>query len=357
MNLEPDEAAFATTESCYLDEIPPFIEQELVRLYQSLHSSLHFFATFRSLERVSCYVARRHAEATCILLFRLRGRRIEVLNEMIEVGPEELRRFARHVFSLFPQATLISFKAISSAGVALPFPLQRYASKETYFVSLPATGAEYIAQIGKSTRASILNRSNAVRRTFPSFTSHTYTGGDIDEAHLREIMRLSEAKINAGGARVVHDAERITALARKCGFVKVMQIEGRLCAGSINYRVGSNFFGEVIAYDQGYEKYSLGKLCAYQTICDSIEAGGTRFFLGGGVFDFKRSLLGQPMCMDELTIYRSRGTMLLNLHQAAGAALAGRMRRAKSLLHRHRQTMPARLAFRCAYLLRRWGAK
>ncbi len=343
--------------TCYIDEVPPFIGQELERLYQTLHSSLHFFATFRSLERVSCYVARRHGEAVCILLFTRRGRRIDVLNEMIEVPGPELERFASHVFSVFPRADIISFRAVSSPGEGFAFPLQRYASKQTWVVGLPATGAEYTSRIGKATRATILNRGNAVRRTFPSYRFDTYTGADIDEAHLREIMRLSEARINAGGAVLVHDAARITALARECGFVTVLSIQGRLRAGSINYRVGSNFFGEVIAYDPGYEKYSLGKLCAYQTICESIAAGGNRFFLGGGVFDFKRSLLGQLVSMDELTIYRSRWKMLLNLQRAAAAMLAARLRLAKALLHRHRQSMPARLVFACYYRLRRGSAR
>lgn len=343
--------------SCYLHEIPPFIEAELAQLYETLHSSLPFFEIYRSTEHASCYISRRDGRAETIFVFALRGTRIDILNEMIEVGREEIERFARYAFAQFREVDIIRFRALKAGVRGFGFPVQQYGSKETYCISLPATPDAYTAGLGKSTRAGIHRSANRVRRTFPSLRVEYRTGDAIDESELREIMRLSEAKINAGGVRVVHDADKITAMARRCGFVTVLLIDGRVCAGWINYRVGANYFSDVMGYDRRYEKFGLGTLCGYHTIRECIARGGKRFYLGGGVFDYKERLLGRPLGMDELMIYRSRWKMLLNLPHAAGTVLDARIRQWKKLLHRHKKKVLAKLVFDCFYRLKNRGAK
>lgn len=357
MNARTMDAAGEPSIACYLDEVPPFIEEELAGLYHTLHASLPFLDIFRSLGQASCYVCRRDGRAICILIFVRRGARIEVLNEMIAVGKEEIGRFARYVFARFPDAALIRFRALQADTTGLCLPCQRYFAKETFFIELPATAAEYMASLGASTRATINNRLNCVRRTFPSFRSDFRSCGGIDPSQLRAIMRLSESRIREGGKVLVHDEERIIALARRCGFTHVLLIDNRLCAGSINYRVGDNYFGEVIAFDPAYASYNLGTLCASLSICESIARGGRRFYLGGGGFAYKRSLRGRPQAMDALTIYRSHAALLRNLDHAAGTILAGKVVGWKRLLHAHRGNWLAAGIFRGFHFFRRGRLK
>jgi len=341
---------------CYLHAIPPFVEQALAGLYDTLHASLPFFRVFRSTEGVSCYVAERDGRPATILLFRCRGRRLEVLNEMIAIEPPELRRFVRYVFRHFPRIDLIAFAALKTNTAGLGYPAQQHHAKDTFVIDLPDTPEAYLAGLGKSTRANIRQQTNLVQRTFPGYLTRFYTDGDIEERHVRAILALSEARIQAGGARVAHDAERILALARACGFVVVLFIDGEVCAGSVNYRVGTSYFGDVTGYDRRYDKYSLGKLCVFQTISESIARGAKRFYLGGGEFDFKQRLGGVSVTMDEVRIYRSRWRMLVNLDRALEAAFHARIRQLKQHLHRHKQHLLARLAFRLFYLLKGWAA-
>lgn len=337
---------------CYLESIPAFVEEALAGLYDTLHSSLPFFRVYRSLEGVSCYVAERDGRPSTILLFRREGRRIEVLNEMIAIEQPELRRFARYVFRHFPETDLIGFKALQTSTSGLGYPVQQHNAKDTYVIALPDTPEAYLASLGKSTRANIRQQTNLVSRTFPGFATRFCTGQEIDEGQVRSILGFSEDRIKAGGATVAHDIGRIMALARDCGYVVVLSIDGEVCAGSVNYRIGSSFFGDVTGYDRRYEKYSLGKLCVFQTICESIARGGKRFYLGGGEFDFKQRLNGVSLKMDEVRIYRSRWRMLVNLDRAAEAVLRARVRQLKKRLHRHKQHLLARLAFRLFYLLK-----
>jgi hypothetical protein len=338
--------------SCYIDEIPPFIETELVRLYATLHSSLPFFKVFRSIEHVSCYVVLRDDEPNIIILFTYRNRRIDVLNEMIEIEQKEIYRFTQYIFIKFPEADIISFKALKTNAYRFGFPMQKYDAKDTYVIALPDTPQEYTARMGKSTRTNIRYQTNNVSRNYPSFTTKFYVNQDIDEQCVREILRFSENRIKTKVAGFNHNEERIIRLARMCGFVCVLLIDGRVCAGSINYRVGSSYFGEVIGHDIQYEKYGLGKLVLYQTICEAIVRGGRKFFLGGGVFGFKSRMLGVQLCMDELQIYRSYGKLILNIDQAAKTIVVAYIRKLKSWLHRHKKMLFSQLVFKYFYFFK-----
>ena len=341
--------------SCYIDEIPPLIETELVRLYQTLHSSLPYFKTFRSLEQANSYVEQCNGYPCSVLLFTIRNRRIDVLNEMIEIDQAALDRFARYVFAIFDRADIIRFKAVKTEACGFAYPMQKHKSKDTYFISLPATPQEYTRSMGKSTRTGVRYQTNNVLRNFPSFSSFSSVNKDINEEHVREIIRFSEHKINAKGGKFAHDTQRILALAKMCGFVHVLLINGRVCAGSINYCIGSSYFGEVTAYDPQYEKYGLGKLCVHQTICESIMRGGAKFYLGGGTFEFKQRMLGVILSMDEVHIYRSSGRMLRHLDKAAATFVLGLFRQLKRALQRRQKTPWARVVFRVANFFRDRG--
>ncbi len=343
--------------TCYMYEIPSFIERELIRSYQTLHSSLAFFRVFRSLMHVSCYVARRGGQAPTVLLFSCQRRQLHVLNEMIELDQAELDRFARHIFTRFARIDVISFKAVKASLDTFAFPTQQHASKSTYLIVLPGTPEEYTASIGKSTRAGLRHQMNNVVRDFKTFESVFFVNDDAKEQYVRDIIRFSEEKITSKGIKFAHDTERIVALVKLCGFINVFLIDGRICAGSVNYRVGDSVFGDVTGYDSRYEKYGLGKLCVHQTIRESIARGASKFYLGGGVFDFKKRMLGMPLQMDELTIYRSRVGMLRNLDQVLTSAVTGAVGKLKATLHRHKQTTWAGYAFKLFYLLKNKIAK
>lgn len=338
--------------SCYIGEIPAFIGAALAESYETLHASLPFFDIFRSTEHANCYVAERAGHASTILLFHCHGRRVEVLNEMVEIDQAEIVRFAHHIFRYFRGVDVIRFKAVKTARDGFGLPVQRHASKDTYVIPLPATPKAYIESLGKSTRAGIRQGLNGIARHFPTFRAQFFVDGEIDERQVRAILALSERRINASDARFAHDAERIVRLARRCGFVSVFTIDGRLCAGSVNYRVGASYFGDVTAYDPRYEKHGMGRLCVYLTVSESIARGGKKFYLGGGVFEFKQRMLGVPLAMDELRLYRSPMAVLANADIALAAAAAAAMAWCKKQLHQNKTAAWARWCFRFFYFFR-----
>lgn len=338
--------------SCYFGAIPSFVDQELSRLYEVLHSSLPFMQCFRNLDKVNCYIVSRDGTITVLLLFIRSHRRIDVLNEMIELSEREINRFAMYIFAHLSNIDIIHFRAVYAERHQFTFPAQKQNSKNTYRIALPDSIQKYNAEISKKTLTGIRYQTNKVKRTFSSFTSITYDAEKIDEAHILEIIRLSELRINSDDPSFSYDAGAICTLAKKCGFVNIIFIGGQICAGTVNYRVGASYFGEVLGQDPKYKKYGLGKICVYQTICESISRGGKKFYLGGGAFDFKTQLLGNLVEMDEIKIYRSLIAVLRNIDSALGTLCAGYMRRLKDLFHQHRRHVISRLVFKLFYFSR-----
>ncbi|WP_332878681.1 GNAT family N-acetyltransferase [Massilia sp. S19_KUP03_FR1] len=338
--------------TCYFDAIPAFVDHELARLYEVLQSSLAFMQSFRELREVNCYVASKDETVKVVLLFVRSRRRVDVLNEMIELGETEIKRFAQYIFERLPDIDVIHFKAVRAELHQFPRPIQKQNSKHTYLIALPASIEKYNSSMSRKTMTGIRYQTNKAKKTFPSLSSRTYHDEEIDEAHIIEIIRLSESRINSDDPSFSYDARAICQLAKKCGFVHIIFIEGRVCAGTVNYRVGASFFGEVLGQDPEYKKYGLGKICVYQTICESISRGGRKFYLGGGAFDFKTQLLGNLVEMDEIKIYRSRIGVLRQIDSALGTWWAGRVRRLKDLFHQHRRHIIARMVFKIFYFSR-----
>lgn len=88
--------------SIYENTIPPFAEAEMQRLYQSIFSPVAMFDTYDRLDdRICTYVAQRGAVPAAILLFRIEGGRIRVLNEVIRLDAAEIKRFTEAISNVF----------------------------------------------------------------------------------------------------------------------------------------------------------------------------------------------------------------------------------------------------------------
>jgi CelD/BcsL family acetyltransferase involved in cellulose biosynthesis len=149
-------------------------------------------------------------------------------------------------------------------------------------------------------------------------------------------------------------AKRLIQLAKVCGLVNVVLINDRLCAGSLSYRIGSNYFAFVNAYDADYEHYWLGILCYYFTIRESILRGGKELHMGFGRYEYKNRLLAVQRDFDRIVIYRSYGKLALNSVSAVKTACQGHVRRLKLWLTdpQRQNSLVSRLAVNSIYRLR-----
>lgn len=344
------------TISVYQDSIPALVQTEMEQLYQHRYASYEQLKVYGHItQETMAYVARKGNKALGALIFRVEQGKVSVLNEQMRLEEEEIARFARHVFLRYPSVHAISFPVVQADIRGLSFPHQQFHSTQDIVLDLPSTVDEYMARLGKSTRAYVKRYLNKLKRDHPSFSFAVYTNDDVTVEHVRAIIGFNKARMSGRNKESYIDEQeesRILELLKLRGFVCVATIEGKVCAGTINTCFGKNYFLQVIAHDPAYDDYGLGTLCCYLTICECIARKGNAYHFLWGQYEYKYRLLGVQRDLDHLVVYRSRAYMLVKLPMVTKMAYNGYKYSARSwLLNKARRKDESSITARLAYHL------
>ncbi|MGZ3239821.1 MAG: GNAT family N-acetyltransferase [Burkholderiaceae bacterium] len=304
------------TISFFEDSLPSAIETEMAHLYANLFSSPEKFRAYGQLSKVNTYVARVNGRATAIFIFRREGNKIHILNEQIYIPGAEIARFAKYIFDKYASVKIICFKTVDTTLTRFHYPYQRTYFTNDVVLALPKSVSEYQKSLGKSTQENIKRYMKLLKRDFPSHEFQVHEKNEGGDALFQTIIDFNRARMsgkNKVSGITNAEAERLHSLVRKCGMVCALMIDGRVCAGTICYQFGDNYFMRVIAHDSVYNAYRLGLLCCYLTIGECIIRGGENYHFLWGWEEYKYRFHGKHRDFDSLTIYRSRFRFLLNI--------------------------------------------
>jgi len=320
--------------SCY-DSVPPTLGPELDQLYHHIASSLNHHVIARRAQNAHAYVARRGKQPLAIFLFELEKRSIVVFTEMMQVAPEEIDRFATYVFGRFPSVARVSFSKIGKDISRLALPSQQYGGSEDIVVTLPATPDAYLSSLGSKTRYNIKHQMKGITADFPGFSFHTYEKGAIAAEHVTRLIDLKKSTIDEKRIKfgiTPEDTAWMIELARTRGLLVVGLLDGKVCGGSLSFSLGDHYFAYVNGFDARFAKYSLGMLCCYLAMTETIQRGAKEAHLLWGRNPYKFKLLGVQRDMVNLDIYRSRMTYYLHTHRVCRNALRDAVDRQKAAL-------------------------
>lgn len=318
---------------CYENQIPDFVRKEITQRYGSIFSSLEKLHLSGNSSNVSTFVAKKDGQILALLLFKRVGNSIQVLNQVITLTQEDINYFASYVFKTFTGIDAISLIAVHTDLQHLSFPFQRFNYSEDIVVTLPANPKEYLSSLGKSTRHNLNYYRNKLNRDFPPFTFTVYEKQAITAFHIRAVLDLSKQRIEGKGKSFgfsEQEQEHLFQLAQVDGLVGLIEIDGKVCAGSICYRAGDNYCLEVISHDPRFNEYRLGTLCCYLTIAECIDKGAKEFHFLWGEYDYKYRFLGQQRKLDNIAIYRSRWHMARKWKLVLRMQFNGAIRSAKN---------------------------
>lgn len=318
MSKERHEIAF------YDEEIPSFVECELDRLYGVSYCSLRHLRLYGKLEKAQTYVCQAEGNPVAIILFRVEEQAVSVLNEVIDFSDVEIRRFTDNVFLRYPQIRTVTFPAIEKRERHLSRPCQRQVYHSHVWLSVPDTAEAYMNTLGPNTRQVIRRYLRKLRSSFPSFECRFIDKEAVSEHDIRTILGFNQERLKSKGTISSADEteiQRIIALTRECGMVCVATIDGRVCAGTINYRFGENFAFRATGYDQAYDNYRLGFLVNFLTYCECIERNAKNIHLGWGTQDYKFRLGGVQHDLEHLIVFRSRAHFFLAWRTALQVAI------------------------------------
>lgn len=337
---------------------PGQVGPALVQRYGNLYASLPQFLFNGGIENCHTYAVHQDGVLQTLLVYRLSGHHIEVLNEVICLDPADIRAFGEQAFAHHPRVRSVGYRAVHSADCGGARPCQRYDYLEDTVIALPATGTSYHDSLSKNARRNI-KRAQRAADTLEQCTFEVYDHGQAPPADILAIIALNHARMAGKNKRSGLDqteTDRILSLVAQCGMVGVIKVAGVVRAGGIACRTGDNYFLLVLAHDPAYDDQSLGFLCCYHTICACIARGGKEFHFLWGRYAYKQAFGGTLRELYRIVLYRSRLAMLRQADLVARTWIDGQRRRAMLWLHLHRQhpSPPFALALGLLERWRRW---
>jgi hypothetical protein len=318
-------------------EIPDFVAHELERLYESVYCTMARFRVYGEAEGASTYVARDGQAITCVILFRIEGRVVKVINQQVALSAADLRGFARAVFARYRKARLISFYAIDSRLEQFPYPYESCEALEENVVRLPAQPQDYDDSLSQNLLKRLQSAERKLKRDFPDFRFQVLKGTEVSEHLLRTITGLAGARMAAKQQEAyIHDADigNILRVIHAYGYAGVLTVDGVVRGGNVFYGVGQRYFMHIIAHDPDYDKYMLGHMVQYLAARHCITLGGRECCLMGGGRENKSRFGARTMYLSSVDIYRSRWQRMLSARRVWAAGIRHRMHQARHDLSR-----------------------
>jgi len=313
------EIASEIVSEIYKHSVPAFASMALDRLQGSLYASLRYLELSDPEKMLpNTWVGYRSGEIVGVLLFRVDGKRVSVLSELVTFDASQIDAFAVSVFSNFSGARHIAFNAVSVSVPPSSLPAQFYSFSENYVLMLPPSTEAYMAALGKSTRQSLRGYRNRLLRDFPDFSWTAYTCDELTVEQQRQLVlilqRFKRDSMTARGKSADIDAtetQHFLAMGAECGLFGFAQVNGRICAGAFSCRIGDSYVMLLSASDPAMSSYRLGLLTCLWSVTDCINRGGRQCHMLWGRYQYKHQLLAEPKSLYRLIVYPSVTQMLI----------------------------------------------
>ncbi|MGF6272819.1 hypothetical protein ABIB38_001175 [Massilia sp. UYP11] len=299
----------------YEGAIPDFAEAALERLYANIYCTLTRIGIYEPLDGVHTFAAADEHDIVLLILFRIDRDTVRILNQQVALSEGDLACFAANVFSRYPAARRIEGYALDTqvAASGFAFPIQVRPQLEENVVDLPPSADAYMRQLGKSTRELMRRSMRKCAAQFPSCRFEVLSTHQITPRHVRELVRLTDQRMDARSAEryvVNADIDRMARLARSHGYLGLMLIEETIVAASLCFKVGARHFLYLVGHDPRFDAFRPGRQVTLHVIFHAITLGGRELWMMGGHHDWKSHFLARRKTLSSVTIYRSRAAAL-----------------------------------------------
>jgi hypothetical protein len=305
----------------YVGAVPAGLADELPGLYSSLPCTQEWFTYHDRVRAVAACVldAPRH-----VLLVRLAGDTIEVLNKTFAIAPPDVARACGALFRAFPAARRIHLEVLFPPS-ELRAPRRVLAGTDHWVVRLPDSVEAYTASLGASTRRNLRRYEKRLRRDHPEVSVRVEDGSRSAERFER-FVAWKRSWFASQGRTSMWDtepglAEGFVELARSRGEIQVVSCGGEEVSIVFAFPVGHAMYGAQAAFSHDLQEYHLGLLALYWLAGDAIERGITELNLMWGTGYYKERLGAEPVRATGLSVFRSQAARLHSLDEGSEIVL------------------------------------
>lgn len=343
----------------YENEIPPFVEVHLEKLYDNIYCSLARLRLYESMEGISTFVASDGNDIRFLILFRLFRGVVKVVNQQIELREHDIACFANEIFAVYPGVRRIEFYALNCTihSSAFQYLYQQIQQLEENVIEISGNGNDYLRQLGSKTRCGIQKYMRKTVADYPSYRFEVFAQDRVTIDLVSAVVRLTEMRMKFKHKPSYLGADSIATLAklaRTHGYITTITIDGEICAANLCFKVRDRHFAQVIAHDPRFNQYALGHQLNLQSILYSISDGAKEIWMMGGRSEEKARFHARQRFLNSIVVYRTRFDALCSWPTFIRIVLRKRAMSARQFLRKKslENNNPGRFVARLVHLTR-----
>jgi hypothetical protein len=297
------------------DEVSPEQLDLLPGLYKSYFSTAEHFQVGTKLKRLGAISLSDGEALRHLLIFERNEKDLRILNEIIEIAPDEIKLICARLFSHYTAIDCIKFSCIPHPARSLSdCALDVYVSSNG-IIDLSGGFERYFASISSSTRRNFKRNEKAFLSEHADARFKILIKEECAVATVSEIYMFLNCRLKVKRIGDLIDASYVDAIFNSCqkyGHIGVYEVGERIVAGVIFCQICENVFFLTVGHDQTYDRYYLGQLCLLRTIEEAVRRGGKMLHVGWGGQEYKRRLRAHMYSLYIVNIYRNRSAMWLS---------------------------------------------
>ena len=304
------QTSFRSTQ-LFRGRVPEFAQVQWLAVQRSTSEGDSEHPLQRRAQKVNTYAVMEDGLPVVLFFFQLEKKDAIVLNEAGEEAGSELRAFSRYVFRHFPGVRRIRFHARYRFIQPKGKRRLRLAAPQ---LTLPSQSSLRLEEAIRFNRRNVTYFLQRLKQDHPDFHIECHADSGIPAGPCRALLQLNRPQL-AGSMNtdtpLDEASESLLQAARQGGMVCLLKIGGRIAAGAICLRKGSEWQLRFLTHDPHFQAYGLGMLCCYFTVCEHIDRQRNK---AGATINRPRPthvLAIRQKCEPTLTIHRPHASLLI----------------------------------------------
>jgi CelD/BcsL family acetyltransferase involved in cellulose biosynthesis len=301
--------------------VPAGLTDELPGLYSSLPCTQEWLIHH---DRVRPEAACVLDDPRHVLLVRVDGDTIEVLNKTFAIAPPDAERACGALFRAFPGTRRIHLEVMFPPS-ELHVPRRVLNQTDHWVIDLPADVDAYLASLGKSTRRNLRRYEHRLRRAYPELSIRTESG-DRSAEYFERFTQWKSQWLASQGRTSMWDteddlAEGFVELARARGEIQIVSCAGEEVSIVYSFEVGHSMYGAQAAFRPDMDRYHLGLLSLCWLAGEAMDRGLSELNLMWGTGYYKERLGARPARATGISVFRTQSARLHSLDEGADILL------------------------------------
>ena len=259
------------------------------RYHHSMYTSIGFFNAFNTNWPV--YKLEMNGSS---VYYTEEKNRISVLGTLNQYTDEEIDMFCAYFFAHY-RVRYVNWGGFYHPDENGTYQAQKTASVSDIIMDLPKDENTWLQSLDKATRKHVPYYKRRFLREYPDAELKVYRKEEISEELIRKIVHFNHLRMEEKNTHSDLDEADTVGTYKLCqyyGCVHTVELNGELLGATIDPELYGHGHLAVIAHDPAYNKYNIGQIALYETICDSIRAGDVRFHFLWEMSDYKRRFGG-----------------------------------------------------------------